>query len=110
MEYKFKIDEEHLNLLQRLGLEVDTKVFLLKRMFEDHKDDKDDSLFRSVPFQHYQKLFEEDFATWQLAKDEFLYKYVRPWVIEKTGMADPTFTWLVDFSTGECIVVMAENE
>lgn len=58
------------NYLQRLGYEVDSKAFIIDRLFTNHKNDVDESLFNSIPFKKYMKEYEEVQAEYSLAKND----------------------------------------
>ena len=65
------ISEDQANYLQRLGVEVDSKVFLLDKIFANHAQDKDTQLFDSIPYKHYMKEYEKAHFEWEIAKLEF---------------------------------------
>lgn len=95
-EFIIKMNQEQANYLQRLGMEVDSKVFLLDRLFSNHATDTDTILFESVPFKYYEQEYEKARAAWELAKQEFEQTYLMPEVKEKTGLENPHFNWLID--------------
>ena len=82
--------------LERLGHEVDSKIFLIDRIFANHSSDTDNSMFDSVPFKHYIHEYEEAYAAWELAKTEFQNQYLLPKVKEITGEEDRKFNWNID--------------
>lgn len=96
-KYNIEIDEsqkEVLDYLQRLMLEVDSRLTIIDRLFETHKMDPDDSLFKSVPYKSYMKEFEEYNAQFNEAKNEFS-KYLMPIIKEKEGKDEINFQWNV---------------
>lgn len=106
-EFIIPIPEEQANYLQRLGNEIDSKVFIIDRLFSNHATDDDIQLFESVPYKHYMKLYEQDHMAWSLAKTEFEQKYLRPLVEQKTGIENPSFNWRIDdYSSLECKVTL----
>ena len=108
--YVLPIGEEMVNYLQRLGYEIDTRMSVIDRLFVNHKDDTDDSLFKSVPWKTYMKQLEEVQVEYNEAKDQ-LTKELIPFVQEKEGKQDVHFDWKIeDFSTKEVkIIVNDEN-
>ena len=73
MKEKFvvEIPEDISNYLQRLGNDVESRVYLIDRMFANHAEDTDKSMFDSIPFKHYMSKYEDAFAAFELAKMEF---------------------------------------
>lgn len=43
-QLKFNINQEVANYIQRIMFEMDNKIFIVDRMFTNHKDDEDASL------------------------------------------------------------------
>lgn len=106
-EFIIKITEDQANYLQRLGTEVDSKVFIIDRLFANHATDTDTQLFDSVPFQHYVKEYEKAYLEWELAKAEFKEQVLIPIVREKTGEENPNFNWIIDdFLSLECKITL----
>ena len=106
---KFTVDitEEQANYLQRLGNEVDSKVFLIDRMFANHAQDTDTALFDSVPFKHYMKEYEKAQFEWEQAKLEFQNTYLNDKVKEATGLEDPKYNWQInDYLSLKCEVTL----
>lgn len=111
MEKKFivEITEETANYLQRLGNDLESRVFLIDRLFANHASDTDTALFDSEPFKHYTKKYEEAFTEFELAKQEFQKTYLEPIVKEKTGLENPTFNWKIDdYLSHECEVTLID--
>ena len=105
--FTIPITEEDAILLQRLGAEVDGKIFVIDRLFSIHAADQDTQLFESVPFKHYMEEYNKAYAEWENAKKEFETKTVRPAVIEKFGDDKNLASWSIDdFSSLECKVIM----
>ena len=106
---KFTVDitEEQANYLQRLGNEVDSKVFLIDRMFANHAQDTDTALFDSVPFKHYMKEYEKAQFEWEQAKLEFQKNFLNDKVKEATGLEDPKYNWQInDYLSLKCEVIL----
>ena len=105
-KFTFELTEEQINYLQRLGNEVDTKIFLIDRMMANHVNDTDLSLFESKPFKHFMSEYEKAYAMWEMAKQEFEKNVVIPLVVEKYG-AEAVYTWNIkDFTFGTCEVTI----
>lgn len=109
MEKKFVLDltEEQVNYLQRIGTELDGKVFLLDRMFETHAMDTDTSMFQSVPFKHFMAEYENTYAEWELAKKHLEDSYIRPEVLKRTNGESVNFQWAInDYLAKQCEVTI----
>ena len=99
--------EEQGNYLQRLGNEVDSKVFLIDRMFANHASDTDTLLFDSVPFKHYMKEYEKARFEFEEAKSEFQKTYLDKKVKEVTKLENPQYNWMIDdYSSLQCRVTL----
>ena len=95
------ISEETSNYLQRLGIEVDSRLEIIDRLFTNHVNDTDASVLSSVPFKEYHKQFDDINAEYIIAKENFG-KEIRPLVEEKVGKKDIDFDWMIeDFSTNQ---------
>lgn len=106
-EFVIKISEEQASYLQRLGSEVDSKVFIIDRLFANHATDEDTQLFDSVPYKHYMKEYEQAYMAWELAKAEFENTVVKPAVREKTGLDNVSFSWMIeDYLALECKITL----
>ena len=104
-----EINQEQADYLQRLGSEVDSKVFLIDRMFANHATDDDTALFDSVPFKHFMKEYEKARFAWETAKTEFQHTYLDPKVKEILKTDDVRYSWAInDFSTLQCEVTVVE--
>lgn len=101
------ISQDQANYLQRLGFEVDSKVFLMDRIFANHAEDPDASVIESIPFKHYMEAYEKAYAEYEMAKSEFEATFVAPAVKKKTGKNDVKYTWLIpNFSLLKCEVTI----
>ena len=101
------ISEDQANYLQRLGVEVDSKVFLLDRIFANHAQDEDTQLFDSIPYKHYMKEYEKAHFEWEIAKMEFENNFLKPIVREKTQQENPTFSCMIDdYNSLECKITL----
>lgn len=89
------VSQETCNYLQRLGVGVDARLEVINRLFTSHKDDPDDSVLTSVPFQTYQKQYEELNAEYAMAKDT-VSNELRPIVEEKVGQTGISFNWTIE--------------
>lgn len=106
--YTIKINQEQANYLQRLGIEVEGKSFLIDRMFANHAMDEDTMLFDSVPFKHFMSEFEKAKAEFDLAKTEFQNTFLDKEVAKITGKEDNIYSWQIDdYSSLECKVVIS---
>ena len=100
-----KISQEQANYLQRLGLEIDTKVFLIERMIDMHKDDT--SFSESPAFQYYIQEYEKAYAEYELAKEEFQNDYVKVEINRLFGNGAKVLKWNIDdFRSLECKVLI----
>lgn len=100
-KYILPISEDLANYFQRLEYDIDTRLSVIDRLFTNHKDDKDASLFESVPFKTYSKQLEDVRAEYNLAKDDFT-KSLIPIIKEKEGTEEVNFDWKInDFSVLE---------
>jgi hypothetical protein len=104
--FKITIPQELVDYVQRLGRDVDSRVYLIDRMFYNHRNDEDTNMFDSVPFKKYQKEFEELKAEYDMAVSKLGEKLI-PFVTEKTGIEDPKFDWKIDdFASLEVEITM----
>jgi len=106
---KFTVDlsEEQVNYLQRLGTEVDSKVFLIDRMMANHAADTDTALFDSIPFKHLMDGYEEARAAWEFAKAELQRTYLDEKVKEATGKDDVQYNWQInDYLSHKCEITV----
>ncbi len=109
MENTFIIDisEEQANYLQRLGMEVDSKIFIIDRLFTNHMQDDTTELFNSIPYKYYMQEYEKTFAAWETAKQSFEKNIVMPAVQQKTGLENPNFSWQInDYSSLKCKITL----
>ncbi len=106
-EFIIPITEEQVNYLQRLGSEVESKVFIIDKLFANHANDTDTQLFDSIPFKHYMKEYEKAHFEWEQAKIEFEKQVLIPAVAEKTGIIEPSFNWKIDdYLSLQCKITM----
>lgn len=106
-EFIITLTEDQANYLQRLGSEVDSKVFIIDRLFANHAQDDDTQLFDSVPYKHYMKEYEKAYTAWEFAKADLEKNTLLPIVREKTQEDNPAFTWLIDdYSSLECKITL----
>lgn len=108
-KFYVEFNEEQGNYLQRLGAEVDGKIFLIDRMFANHAADTDTALFDSIPFKYYHKEYEKAYTAWDLAKKAFKEDVLDPIVKEKTGLDNVQYNWKIDnFKSGLCEISIIE--
>ena len=106
-KFKVKMTQEQANYLQKLGIEVDAKAFLIDRMLANHTQDTDTSMFESAPFKHFMKEFENAHMSFELAKEEFRREWLDKAVKEKTGLENVQYNWMInDYSSLECEVTL----
>ena len=102
-----EFNQEQADYLQRLGVEVDSKVFLIDRMFANHASDTDTALFDSIPFKHYMSEYEKAYTEWELAKKDLENTILKPEVKKITGVENPLFNWKIDdYLSGECEITL----
>lgn len=102
-----ELTQDQVDYLQRLGNEVDSKVFLIDHMFANHAQDTNTALFDSVPFQHYMQEYEKARFEWEQAKLEFQNTYLNDKVKEATGLKDPKYNWQInDYLSLKCEVTL----
>lgn len=109
--YEVEISQELANYLQRLGYEVDTRLSIIDRLFTNHKDDTDASVFESVPFKTYSKQLEDVQAEYNMAKDKMT-EYLRPLVAETEGVPEEEvlFDWRIDdFNSLKATIIVHDN-
>lgn len=108
-KFTVKIKQEQADYLQRLGSEVDSKVFLIDRIFANHASDTDTALFDSVPFQHFMKEYEKARFAWETAKTEFQHNYLDDIVKETIKQDKVNYSWKIDdFLSLQCEVTIIE--
>ena len=90
---EFKVNQESLDYLERLAYEVDGKVNLIDYILTSHKNDTDNSIINSKPFQHLLQDYEKASAEYLVAKTIF----------EKENNLTNK-KWNLDFLTGICTV------
>ena len=107
---EIELTQEMIDYVQRLGFEVDARVHLLDRMFDNHKDDITTKMFDSVPFKKYYKEYETLKAEYDMATKK-LEGTIREIVIEKTGNPDVRFNWFIDnFTDLKARIELEEDE
>ena len=89
------VSQETCNYLQKLSIATDARLEVINRLFTSHKDDPDDSVLTSIPFQSYQKQYEELHAEFALAKEK-MNSDLRPVVEEKVGQTGISFNWTIE--------------
>ena len=107
-QFTLVVENDLVDYLQRLGFDIDSRLAVIDRMFVNHKDDTDASVFESVPWKKYSKELEETQAQYTMAKDEFS-KILIPLVEEKTGTKGVSFDWKIEnFKDAEVIITLNE--
>lgn len=103
-----KINQEQADYLQRLGVEVDSKVFLMDRIFDNHSKDADLSIIDSKLFKYYTKEYEEAFLEFELAKRKFQNDFLDAEVQKALNTTEKvSYTWNIeDYLALECEVTI----
>jgi len=94
-----ELEQEQINYLQRLGIEVDSMAFIIDRLFENHKNDTDNSMFDSIPWNTYLKKFEQTNCEYNFAKSA-MSDILKNIIANKLEIEDPEtlkFDWSIDF-------------
>lgn len=108
---KFTIDltQELVDYVQRIGYEVDTRVYLIDRMFDMHKNDTDTALFDSVPFKKYHGELAEKKAEYDMAVRKLGDK-LKPVVCKMAGREDVNFNFEIpDFNDLKARITLLED-
>jgi hypothetical protein len=109
-EFTVEISEDAANYLQRFDIDIDTRLSVIDRLFYNHKDDEDTSLFDSSAYKKYTKELEELRFQYNIAKNEFTEKLM-PIVAEKVGVPveEVKFNWRIDdFLANEAIITIID--
>ena len=107
-QFTLVVENDLVDYLQRLGFDIDSRLAVIDRMFVNHKDDTDASVFESVQWKKYSKELEDTQAEYTMAKDEFS-KILIPLVEEKTGTKGVSFDWKIEnFKDAEVIITLNE--
>ncbi len=108
-KFTIELTQELIDYVQRIGYEVDTRVYLIDRMFDMHKSDTDTSLFDSVPFKKYHKDLENKKTEYDLAVKE-LGERIKPIVCQKLGRNDVNFNFEIpDFNELKAYITVLED-
>ena len=108
-KFTIELTQELVDYAQRLGYEIDTRVYLIDRIFDMHKNDTDTRLFDSVPFKKYQKELSEIKAEYNLAVREIDEK-IKDIVYKKIGKDDINFDWeIADFNELQATITVMED-
>lgn len=91
---KIEVNQETINMLQRLNYEVNARRETICYLLDQHKADKNDTLLTSKVFETYQSQLSDLSAEYELAKDEMIRTYVDPAIIPNI------IKWNLDFNTG----------
>lgn len=104
--FKLKVTEDMIKDIQTYKSEIDARTYVIDSMFENHKDDKDNTIFISVPFKHYQRELFEYKMKYEKAIEELGSKLI-PMVQEHVGKEKVNFDWTIeDFSKLEVEIYM----
>lgn len=111
--YYLDLPEDICNTLQRTGVEIDAITSIVDRMFQNHKEDKDATLFESIPWKNYMKQYEELNLRYTQEKNE-LNKYLDPILREKEGISKEdmnfSFSWNIeDFAEKKAKITIYTN-
>ena len=85
--------------LRALNYDIETRMAVVDRLFTNHKDDVDNSIFESVPYKQYTKELQNLYVAFDAAKDKFGKEIVMPIVEEKIGKSETSFDWNLDFQS-----------
>lgn len=94
-EYYLDVNQETIDYLQRLGMEYESYLAVIDRLFDSHKKDNDTSLFDSIPWRKYYKEYEMKKAEYELAKNEYE-NFLKKIVSEKENNSDVIFDWHIE--------------
>ena len=110
--FTIELKQEMVDYIQRIGYEVDTRVYLIDRMFDMHKNDTDTSLFDSLPFKKYHSELEAKKAEFDMAVRKLGDEVIEPIVCEKLGKNIVKFNFEIpDFNNPLVhITVLEESE
>lgn len=107
--FTIELTQELVDYVQRIGYEVDTRVYLIDRMFDMHKNDTDTSLFDSVPFKKYHKELEEKKTEYDMAVKK-LGDELKPIVCQRLGQSDVNFNFEIpDFNELKAYITVLED-
>lgn len=108
-EFQLELTQETVDYVQRIGYEVDGYTHIITSLFEQHKNDVDDSVLESIPFKSYQDKFFKAKAEYELAK-QALEKEIKKLVTSSTGIEDPKFSWNIpDFADLIVYITLEED-
>lgn len=108
-EFTIDLTQELVDYAQRLGYEIDTRVYLIDRIFDMHKNDTDTRLFDSMPFKKYQRELSEIKTEYDLAVREIGEK-IKDIVYKKMGRDDINFDWeIADFNALKATITVTED-
>ena len=103
----FVVEEnDDINKLRSMNYDIETRMAVVDRLFTNHKDDADSSVFDSVPYKQYSKELQEAYVSYDIEKENYGQSVLRPIVEEKTGKKDISFDWNLDFQTLEVTVTL----
>ena len=68
-QFTLVVENDLVDYLQRLGFDIDSRLAVIDRMFVNHKDDTDASVFESVPWKKYSKELEDAQAEYKRMKE-----------------------------------------
>jgi hypothetical protein len=109
-KFELQVTQELVDYVQRLGYEVDGYAYIISQIFDQHKNDVDDSVISSVPFKSYQTKYAKIKSEYEIAKMD-LEKEIKKLVAEKTSIEDPKFDWEIkNFSDLTVDITLAEEE
>lgn len=107
--FTIELTQELVDYVQRVGYEVDTRVYLIDRMFDMHKNDTDTSLFDSVPFKKYHEELTEKKTEYDMAV-KALGEKLKPVVCERVGRPDVEFNFEIpDFNDLKAYITVLEG-
>lgn len=109
-KFTIELTQELVDYVQRVGYEVDTRVYLIDRMFDMHKNDTDLSFFDSVPFKKYHEELEQKKAEYDMAVKQ-LGEKLKPVVCEMVGREDVNFNFEIpDFNDLKAYITVLDEK
>lgn len=102
------IDKKVAEYLERLTYEVESRKSIIDFMFQSHKNDKDASLFESIPWKTYMKEYQDFFVELDMAKAEAS-KIVMAKINEMFGRSIDCTWKMIDFKEGLIEITLSED-
>ena len=107
--YKIPINQEINNYLQRLSYDIETRLMVINKIFEMHKNDTDTSLFESEVWKKYQQELVEAQIELDTVKDNFSTDLIKK-VQEIEKKDEVNFDWSIDNYLIPEVRIMAKED